>query len=192
MNGGEGLRGVTSTGSTGAGRMAGRLDAPFARLVRGEWVLNGATAPRRAVRPNRWPRSASPPRSRPRRSRNGAGVPEATPFPALPARIAEMERLGLPAAPVLDAASRVVNPTGAVRCHDVDRRYGCACASRASAGARTVVLGGLGAAFALYVASVLVRAFGSAGIVAPVVAAWLPVLAALMLGTAILLRTEDG
>ena len=57
---------------------------------------------------------------------------------------------------------------------------------------RLVVLGGLGAAFALYVATVLVRAFGSAGMVAPVVAAWMPVLAALLLGAAILLRTEDG
>ena len=55
-----------------------------------------------------------------------------------------------------------------------------------------MIVGGLGAAFALYVASVLVRAFGEAGIVPPPVAAWAPVAFALFLGAAILLRTEDG
>ena len=58
--------------------------------------------------------------------------------------------------------------------------------------ARAVVLGGLAAAFALYVATVLVRAFGEAGIVPPFLAAWLPVSLALFLGTALLLRSEDG
>ncbi len=56
----------------------------------------------------------------------------------------------------------------------------------------TMILGGIVAGFLLYVVSVLVKAFGTAGLVPPVVAAWFPVVVALFFGVTFLLHKEDG
>ncbi len=56
----------------------------------------------------------------------------------------------------------------------------------------TIILSGILAGFMLYVVSVLIKAFGTAGIVPPVVAAWLPVVIATALGISVLLHKEDG
>lgn len=56
----------------------------------------------------------------------------------------------------------------------------------------SLILGGVVAGFLLYVVSVLVKAFGSSGIVPPVVAAWFPVIVAVLLGVTLLLYREDG
>jgi lipopolysaccharide export system permease protein len=57
---------------------------------------------------------------------------------------------------------------------------------------RSVILGGIVSGFVLYVVTVLVRAFGSSGVVPPFVAVWVPVVVALALGATILLHQEDG
>ena len=188
---GRGLRRVTFYEIGPRGQMVSRLDAPIARLVDGAWVLNGATRTSAGAPPESLAEIRIPTPILPETVAQRATVPEATSFPALPARIDDLSRLGLPTdpftmqfhalltRPVLFVAMTLIAGTVSLRF----ARFGQA---------RTVVLGGLGAAFALYVATVLVRAFGSSGMVAPVVAAWMPVLAALLLGTAILLRTEDG
>ena len=56
----------------------------------------------------------------------------------------------------------------------------------------SMILGGIVAGFLLYVALVVFTAFGNVGFVAPVLAAWVPVLAALFFGVTFLLYTEDG
>jgi len=56
----------------------------------------------------------------------------------------------------------------------------------------TMILGGVLAGFLLYVVSVLVKAFGTAGFVAPVIAAWVPVVVAMFFGVTFLLYREDG
>lgn len=56
----------------------------------------------------------------------------------------------------------------------------------------TVILGGILAGFLLYVVSVLVKAFGTAGFVPPFVAAWTPVMVAMFFGVTFLLYKEDG
>ena len=56
----------------------------------------------------------------------------------------------------------------------------------------TMILGGIFAGFLLYVVSVLVKAFGKAGFVPPVVAAWFPVVVAMFFGVTFLLYKEDG
>ncbi len=56
----------------------------------------------------------------------------------------------------------------------------------------TLIVGGIVAGFLLYVVTVSVTAFGSAGLVPPVVAAWLPVAVAMFIGVAFLLFKEDG
>ncbi|MBW3098713.1 LPS export ABC transporter permease LptG [Pseudohoeflea coraliihabitans] len=55
-----------------------------------------------------------------------------------------------------------------------------------------VILGGILAGFMLYVVSEVIQAFGEAGTLPPVVAAWLPVVVAASLGTTVLLHKEDG
>jgi len=55
-----------------------------------------------------------------------------------------------------------------------------------------LILSGIIAGFVLYVVSVLVKAFGNAGYVPPVIAAWAPVVVALFLGISYLLHREDG
>ena len=55
-----------------------------------------------------------------------------------------------------------------------------------------VILGGILSGFLLYVTSVLVKAFGSSGVLPPLVAAWIPVVVAMALGLTILLHQEDG
>ena len=57
---------------------------------------------------------------------------------------------------------------------------------------QTMILGGIVSGFVLYVISVLVKAFGSSGVVPPFVAAWIPVVVAMFLGATILLHQEDG
>jgi lipopolysaccharide export system permease protein len=57
---------------------------------------------------------------------------------------------------------------------------------------RSVILGGILSGFVLYVVTVLVKAFGSSGVVPPFVATWIPVVVALALGATILLHQEDG
>lgn len=55
-----------------------------------------------------------------------------------------------------------------------------------------MILGGILAGFLLYVLSELVKAFGSAGLMPPVVAAWIPVVLAAFYGVTFLLHKEDG
>lgn len=54
------------------------------------------------------------------------------------------------------------------------------------------ILGGILCGFLLYVTSELITAFGEAGSVPPIVAAWLPVIVAVTIGTTVLLYKEDG
>ncbi|WP_336279047.1 LPS export ABC transporter permease LptG [Bartonella sp. CB175] len=57
---------------------------------------------------------------------------------------------------------------------------------------KLLILGGVIAGFILYVISVLVQAFGNAGYIPPIIAAWSPVFIALFLGISFLLHKEDG
>lgn len=56
----------------------------------------------------------------------------------------------------------------------------------------SMILGGIVAGIVLYVVTEVTYSFGGAGIISPVVAAWLPVLASGMFGVAYILHREDG
>jgi lipopolysaccharide export system permease protein len=56
----------------------------------------------------------------------------------------------------------------------------------------TAILGGVLAGFLLYVVRAMAEALGSAGVIAPVISAWLPVVAASFFGVTFLLHKEDG
>lgn len=55
-----------------------------------------------------------------------------------------------------------------------------------------MILSGMGAGFMLYVVTAVTRSFGSAGMIPPIMAAWLPVVVATLFGVAYLLHREDG
>ena len=188
---GRTLRGTVFYRIAPDGTMLERIDAPIAELTDGQWVLRDAVRTRAGETPQALPTYGVNTSVTPETVAQRASLPEATAFPSLFRRIADLRRLGLPVQaftmqlhslltrPVLFIGMTLIAATVSLRF----ARFGQA---------RAVVLGGLAAAFALYVATVLVRAFGEAGIVPPFLAAWLPVSLALFLGTALLLRSEDG
>jgi lipopolysaccharide export system permease protein len=57
---------------------------------------------------------------------------------------------------------------------------------------QSLIIGGIVTGFVLYVVTMLVRAFGSSGVVPPFVATWVPIVVAMSIGAAILLHQEDG
>lgn len=56
----------------------------------------------------------------------------------------------------------------------------------------SAILGGILAGFLLYVVTAMAEALGGASVIAPVIAAWLPVVAASFFGVTFLLHREDG
>ena len=185
------LRNVTFYRMDRQGEMQDRLDAPTAMLADGEWTVAEAVRTAAGTAPEPVGTQVIPTRIVPEAVAQRAAAPEATSFLALFGRLSDMRRLGLPVEPfAMQLHSLLTRPVLFV---GMTLIAGTVCLRFARFGqTRTVVLGGLAAAFVLYVATVLVRAFGSAGLVPPFVAAWVPVLAALFFGAAVLLRTEDG
>ena len=185
------LRNVTFYRIDADGGMVDRLDAPTATLGDGRWTLERAVRTEAGRVPEAVGTIAVETRVLPETVAQRTTAPEATSFLALFERVAAMRRLGLPTAPfTMQVHALLTRPVLFV---GMTLIAGTVCLRFARFGqARTVVLGGLAAAFVLYVATVLVRAFGTSGLVAPFVAAWIPVLAALFIGAAVLLRTEDG
>ena len=185
------LRNVTFYRIDGGGEMIDRLDAPTATLGEGRWTLDAAVRTEAGRVPESVGMTTIETRILPETVAQRTTAPEATSFLALFDRVAAMRRLGLPTAPfTMQVHALLTRPVLFV---GMTLIAGTVCLRFARFGqARTVVLGGLAAAFVLYVATVLVRAFGTSGLVPPFVAAWIPVLAALFIGAAILLRTEDG
>lgn len=118
-------------------------------------------------------------------------TPSTLPFFALPASVAAARAFGLPsgpyamefhsliALPALLIAMTLIAATVSLRF----ARFGHSSAA---------IMGGVVAGFLLYVLSEMTKAFGAADVVAPVVAAWLPVIAAGLFGVTFLLHREDG
>jgi lipopolysaccharide export system permease protein len=116
---------------------------------------------------------------------------ESVPFWQLPETISRAERAGLDATryrlhydvlmarPLLFIAMVFVAASVSLRFF----RFG---------GIGPMVLAGVASGFALYVATQLMENLGSAGFVAPAVAAWFPAVVGSLLGTLALLYQEDG
>ena len=117
--------------------------------------------------------------------------PETVPIYELPGRIETASRSGLStgpyrmqlhsllATPAMLSAMALIAATVSLRF----ARFGQA---------SSAILAGITAGFLLYVTTVLIKAFGSSGIIAPVIAAWLPVMVAMFVGVTFLLYKEDG
>jgi lipopolysaccharide export system permease protein len=185
------LSGITVFTFDPAGKFLDRIEAKSAVLESGHWRLTNA----RVYAPN------TPPSDRdsyllstnltPEQVRESFATPETVPFWQLPSYIEMAEHSGLGAAgyrlqyqkllsrPFLLASMVLLAAVFSLRFF----RFG---------GIQKMVLGGVGAGFLLYVFTKVTEDLGTAELIHPVVAAWLPVFVGGLTGLVALLYQEDG
>lgn len=172
-------------------RFAGRVEAASARLTEGAWELSdvdryGADGRREHVATARVPTALTA-----IEVQEAVARPDAISFWRLQGASALADRAGLPshrfdlqfqvllARPMLLAAMVLIAASVSLRMV----RLG---------GVTRAVTGGVLAGFALYIAAAVASDLGEAGVVPPVLAAWLPGIAASLFGVTALLHSEDG
>ena len=173
------------------GRIILRQDAGTAKLQDGYWLLNEVTETRPGEVPVRLPSVQVPTNLKREFVQERLAQPETVAFYDLSQKIAIAKSFGvstraletqyhsLLSLPFLLIAMTMIAATVTLKFS----RF---------AQSRSVILGGILSGFVLYVVTVLVKAFGSSGVVPPFIAAWIPVVVALALGATILLHQEDG
>ena len=173
------------------GDIVERLDAERAILRPGHWELASVTRRAGGQEPESLARERVATNLEPAFVQERLAAPETIPFHQLRAKIDAARSFGLQAdafathyhsllaLPALLVAMTLIAAT-------VSMRF-----SRLGQSGR-MILGGILAGFLLYVVSVLVKAFGGAGIVPPALAAWFPVIVAMFFGVTFLLHKEDG
>jgi lipopolysaccharide export system permease protein len=172
-------------------RPLARIEAPRARLLPGQWVLEDAVAfnadrsaaPRQAL--------LFPTELTPARIENSFASPDTLSFWALPGFIAVLEAAGFSAVrhrlhfqsllslPVLAASMALLAAGFSMRS---SRRGGVA----------RMLAAGIAAGFALFVLDRITGEFGEAGTLPVALAAWAPTVAGLLLALALLLHLEEG
>ncbi|MDN2583075.1 LPS export ABC transporter permease LptG [Aquibium sp. ELW1220] len=191
LDGGLALSDVVFLHIDKEGGITERQDAKRADLADGEWILTDVRGFKSGDKPVASATARVPTNLRPEFVQQRLARPEATPFFELSEKIETAKAYGyaangfsmqyhsLVALPVLMVAMTLIAATvsmGFVRLGQ----------------SGTLILGGIAAGFLLYVVTTLVKAFGSSGIVPPVVAAWVPVVIAMFFGVTFLLYKEDG
>ncbi len=191
LNGGTELVDAVFLSIDADGNLTERRDAALALLKDGYWELSEI---RRFKEGEHLPPLATervPTTLKPEYVQERLARPETVPFYELPEKVEVARSFGLRAdafamqlhsliaLPFLLVAMTVIAATVSMRFARMGQ-------------SATLILGGVVAGFLLYVVSVLVRAFGNAGFVPPVVAAWVPVVVAMFFGVTFLLYKEDG
>lgn len=172
-------------------RMRRRIDSATARLEAGQWILDGV-AISEAGRPSvAQDRMVIPTALDPAVIQEALIPPKMIPFFELGAKIEAARSFGVPAFPFRMQYHSLLALPGllvamALVAATVSLRF---VRSGQSTG---MILGGMAAGFMLYVVTAITGSFGSAGMIPPVVAAWLPVSVATLFGVAYLLHREDG
>lgn len=173
------------------GALESRVDAEKAELGQNVWTLRKAVVSRRGIEPESAETLQIATNFTSELIQERLQRPETIPFFELPRKIAIARALGVPAngfamqlhsllaLPALVTVMTLIAATVSLKFV----RFGQSAA---------MVLGGILAGFVLYVVSVLVKAFGSSGLVPPYVAAWFPVVVAFLFGVSFLLHKEDG
>lgn len=174
-----------------SGRIFERLDAGRAQLGDGQWELTDVSRRRGQQPPVHVDRMAVSTNLRTEYVEERLSTPDAVSVFELPHKIDVARSFGmranafathfqsLLARPLLLVAMSLIAATVSMRFARMGQ-------------SATMILGGILAGFLLYVVSALVEAFGSAGFVPPVVAAWTPVAIAMFIGVTFLLYKEDG
>ncbi len=172
-------------------RIKDRINARTATLGDGEWLLSDVTIIQRGGTRQALKEMRIKSGLRPELIEEQLTLPETIPFFELGRKIEAARSFGLSsngfsmqfhslmATPALLVAMTLIAATVSLKF----ARFGQSA---------TMILGGIFAGFLLYVISVLAKAFGSAGLVPPVVAAWSPVIVAMFYGVTFLLHKEDG
>jgi lipopolysaccharide export system permease protein len=188
---GRALFAVTFIQIDRSGSVVSRIDAVNAVLGDGVWLIDGAVRRTRGGAPERIERLELKTNLRPEYVEEKLARPETIPFFELPRKMQAAWSFGLNAngfgmqyhsliaLPMLMVAMTLIAATVSMRFARMGQ-------------SATMILGGVVAGFLLYVISVLVKAFGTAGIVPPFVAAWIPVVVAMFFGVTFLLYKEDG
>ena len=191
MDSGTRLLNVTIIHFDGDGRIALRKDADSATLEDGYWLLKNVLETRTGELPKRLPSVQLGTNLRQEFVQESLEKPESIPFFALQRKMEAARSFGFPtnametqfhsmlALPLLLVAMTLIAASVSLKFSRFNQ-------------SRAVILGGILSGFMLYVVTVLVKAFGSSGVVPPFVAAWLPVVVAMSLGATILLHQEDG
>lgn len=191
LNRGVELAGATFLRIGQDGEIGERVDARRAYLREGHWELRDASVIRAGAMPQPVDMLEIPTNLTSEFVFERLANPETIPVYELPRKIAAARSFGLGAnsfamhfhallaMPLLLVAMTLIAATVSMRFERMGQSV-------------TVILGGVLAGFLLYVVSVLVKAFGSAGFVPPAAAAWLPVLVATLFGVTFLLYKEDG
>jgi lipopolysaccharide export system permease protein len=172
-------------------RIVLRQDAEWAKLKDGYWLLNGVTE----TRPGQIPVVLKTAQVRTNLKREfiqqRLSTPETVAFLDIPSKMRAARSFGvstnalatqfhsLASMPFLLIAMTLISATVSLKFSRFNQ-------------SQTMILGGVLSGFVLYVITVLVKAFGSSGVVPPFVAAWIPVVVAMFLGSTILLHQEDG
>jgi lipopolysaccharide export system permease protein len=173
------------------GGIAERIDAERATLRDGYWELSGVVRRQPGQPPEKLAHAEIATDLRPEFVQERLAQPETIPFFALARKIEVARSLGLQAnrfamhfhslasLPALLVAMTLIAATVSLRFVRMGQPT-------------ALILGGILAGFLLYVVTALVTAFGSAGLVPPLLAAWLPVIVAMFYGVTFLLYREDG
>jgi lipopolysaccharide export system permease protein len=173
------------------GTITERLDAASAELDAGAWHLKDVTRFRKGQDRQHLDTATVKSGLKPEFIEESLAEPETIPFYELGRKIRAAHSFGLKAGefamqyhslialPPLLVAMTLIAATVSMRFVRMGQ-------------SAPMILGGILAGFLLYVVSVLVKAFGSAGIVPPVAAAWFPVVVAMFFGVTFLLHKEDG
>ncbi len=173
------------------GKIRDRLDAELATLESGYWLLENVNIIRGGEERESVTQMRVKSGLKPELIEEQLSLPETIPFFELGRKIDAARSFGLNAngfvvqfhslmaMPVLLVAMTLIAATVSLKF----ARFGQSA---------TMILGGILAGFLLYVVSVLAKAFGSAGLVPPMIAAWVPVIVAMFYGVTFLLYKEDG
>jgi lipopolysaccharide export system permease protein len=173
------------------GNIVDRKDARMAVLRDGHWALSDVRRVGGDGRIETVPADRVETGLRPEYVQERLARPETIPFFELPSKIEVAQSLGLRAnAFAMQFQSLLALPALLVAMTLIAATVSMQFARMGQSA--LMILGGVLAGFLLYVVSVLVKAFGNAGFVAPYIAAWLPVTVALFFGVTFLLYKEDG
>jgi lipopolysaccharide export system permease protein len=173
------------------GAFQGRIEATEARLRDGFWELTDARLIQPGIEPQSFSSYVIATNLTPDQVRQSFAAADTIPFWELPGLVKQTEQAGLDASryrlqfqsllarPLLFVAMVFVAASVSLRFF----RFG---------GVSRMVLGGVAAGFALYVATRLLGDLGEAGVLSAPVAAWTPAVVGSLLGTLALLYQEDG
>jgi lipopolysaccharide export system permease protein len=173
------------------GEIIRRIDAKSAFLRDGYWELSGVEQFRNGTLQTAIGTTRIKTNLRPEIVQERLARPETIPFFQLPGKIDVARSFGLKAnAFAMQFHSLIALPPLLVAMTLIAATVSMRFARMGQSA--TMILGGIVAGFLLYVVTVLVKAFGTAGFVPPVIAAWFPVAVATFFGVTFLLHKEDG